>query len=108
IMMKWIREKPPGWLTKLIINSIGALISLTVSLVFFLTKFTRVWPVLIFLPLIVWLFYRIKSHYEAVGEQLRLTTCEPAVPISGNVIILPVSGITHVVDHSLNYAKSLS
>lgn len=63
---------------------------------------------LIFLPLIVWLFYRIKKHYEAVGDQLRLTTCEPAVPITGNVIILPVSGITHVVDHSLNYAKSLS
>lgn len=108
ILMKWIREKPKGWVTKLTINSIGALISLTVSLVFFLTKFTRVWPVLIFLPLIVWLFYRIKKHYEAVGEQLRLTTCEPAVPITGNVIILPVSGITHVVDHSLNYAKSLS
>ncbi|WP_155613445.1 APC family permease [Paenibacillus woosongensis] len=108
IMMKWIRERPAGWVPKLIINSIGALISLTVSLVFFLTKFTRVWPVLIFLPLIVWLFYRIKKHYEAVGDQLRLTTCEPAVPITGNVIILPVSGITHVVDHSLNYAKSLS
>lgn len=108
ILMKWIREKPKGWVVKLTINSIGALISLTVSLVFFLTKFTRVWPVLIFLPLIVWLFYRIKKHYEAVGEQLRLTTCEPAVPITGNVIILPVSGITHVVDHSLNYAKSLA
>ncbi|WP_019640288.1 APC family permease [Paenibacillus fonticola] len=108
IMMKWLREKPPGWLAKLIVNSIGALISLTVTLVFFLTKFTRVWPVLIFLPLIVYFFYRIKKHYEAVGEQLRLTTCEPAVPITGNVIILPVSGITHVVDHSLNYAKSLS
>lgn len=108
MIVKWVREKPAGWVTKLIINAIGALISFTVSLMFFVTKFPQIWPVLIFLPLIVYLFHRIKKHYEAVGEQLRLSTCEPAVPIEGNVVILPVSGITHVVEHSLNYAQSLS
>jgi len=73
-----------------------------------LTKFTQVWAVLIFLPLIIILFYRIRKHYDAVGDQLRLATCEPVKPIEGNVIILPVAGITHVVENSLNYAKSLS
>ncbi|MFK7691713.1 APC family permease [Paenibacillus sp. HJGM_3] len=107
MILKWIRHKPNGWVTKLIINSIGALISLTVSVMFFLTKFAQVWPVLIFLPLIIFAFHRIKKHYEAVGDQLRLTTCEEAVPIEGNVMILPVAGITHVVEHSINYAKSL-
>jgi hypothetical protein len=38
---------------------------------------------------------------------LRITTCEPAVPIEGNVIIVPVAGINHVVENSINYAKSL-
>jgi amino acid transporter len=108
MMVKWIREKPTGWVPKLIINSTGAIISFTVSVMFFLTKFTQVWTVLVFLPLIVFLFYRINKHYEAVGNQLRLSTCEPTVPILGNVIILPVSGITHVVEQSLNYAQSLS
>lgn len=108
MMVKWIREKPPGWVGKLIINTAGAIICLIVTLMFFITKFTQVWSVLIFLPLIVYLFYRIKKHYEAVGEQLRLATCEPVTPIEGNVIIVPVSGITHVVEQSINYAKSLS
>ncbi|GIP24268.1 MULTISPECIES: APC family permease [Paenibacillus] len=108
MMLKWLRTKPQGWVPKFIINTIGALISLTVSLMFFLTKFNQVWPVLIFLPLIILFFYRIRKHYEAVGDQLRLTTCERAVPIEGNVIIVPVAGITHVVENSLNYAKSLS
>ncbi|REK76882.1 APC family permease [Paenibacillus paeoniae] len=107
MMVKWIREKPAGWITKLIINTMGALISFTVTMTFFITKLAQVWPVLIFLPLIVLLFHRIKKHYEAVGDQLRLATCEPAVPIEGNVIIVPVSGITHVVEQSLNYAQSL-
>jgi Amino acid transporters len=108
MMMKWIREKPKGWISKLIINSTGALICFTVCVIFLLTKFAQVWPVLVFLPLIVYVFHRIKKHYEAVGEQLRITTCEPAVPIKGNVVILPVAGITHVVEHSINYARSLS
>lgn len=108
MMLKWIREKPAGYVPKLLINTIGALISLTVFLMFFMTKFSQVWPFFIFLPVIVYVFYRIKKHYDAVGEQLRISTCEPSVEIKGNVVILPVSGITHVVEHSLNYAKSLS
>lgn len=107
MMLKWIREKPAGWVTKLAINTTGAVISFTVTIMFFITKFAQVWSVLIFLPLIIYLFHRIKKHYEAVGDQLRLTTCEPSVPIEGNVIIVPVSGITHVVEQSLNYAQSL-
>lgn len=107
MMLKWIREKPAGWATKLAINTTGAVISFTVTIMFFITKFAQVWSVLVFLPFIIYLFHRIKKHYEAVGDQLRLTTCEPSVPIEGNVIIVPVSGITHVVEQSLNYAQSL-
>lgn len=108
MVVKWIRERPKGWVAKLIINTTGAGISFIVTMMFFLTKFSQVWSVLVFLPLIIYLFHRIRKHYEAVSDQLRLTTCEPAVPIEGNVIILPVAGVTHVVEYSLNYAKSLS
>lgn len=108
MMIKWIRQKPEGWVPKLIINTTGAVISFVVTMMFFMTKFTQVWPVLIFLPLIILLFYRIRKHYEAVADQLRITTCEPPLAIEGNIIILPVAGITHVVENSLRYAKSLS
>ncbi|KQO01302.1 APC family permease [Paenibacillus sp. Leaf72] len=108
MIVKWVRQKPKGWVVKLLINSAGALISLIVTMMFFLTKFAQVWPVLVFLPIIIYVFHRIKKHYNAVGEQLRLTTCEPAMPIEGNVLILPVAGMTHVVDNSIAYAKSLS
>ncbi|MBB3111866.1 amino acid transporter [Paenibacillus phyllosphaerae] len=107
MMVKWLRDKPQGWVTKFIINTTGALISFIVTMMFFITKFPQVWSVLIFLPIILFVFYRIRSHYEAVADQLRISTCEEAVPVEGNVIIVPVAGITHVVENSLNYAKSL-
>jgi amino acid transporter len=108
MMVKWIREKPQGWVPKFIINTTGALISFIVTIMFFLTKFNQVWSILVFLPIIIFVFHRIKKHYDAVGDQLRITTCEPAIKIEGNVIIVPVAGITHVVENSINYAKSLS
>lgn len=107
MLVKWIREKPQGWIVKLIINFVGALISFVVMLIFFITKFGQVWSVLIFLPLIVLLFHAIKKHYNAVGEQLSLSNNEPIPSIEGNVMIVPVAGMTHVVENSLVYAKSL-
>ncbi|MFD0051174.1 APC family permease [Actinomycetes bacterium NPDC127524] len=108
MLVKWVREKPKGWMGKLITNLIGALISFTVMMIFFITKFGQVWAVLIFLPLIVLMFHSIKKHYDAVGEQLSLKSCEPILPIEGNIIIVPVAGMTHVVENSINYAKSLT
>lgn len=108
MVLKWLREKPEGWALRLTVNLIGAVISFIVMSMFFLTKFAQVWSILIFLPFIIFLFHRIKKHYDAVGDQLSLKTCEPLVPIEGNVIVVPVAGMTHVVENSLNYAKALS
>lgn len=106
MIVKWIREKPASWLYKMIVNLIGALICLTVVLIFFITKFAQVWSVLIFLPIIIYAFHKIKNHYEAVGEQLRIAPGkEEVLQWEGNVVIVPVAGITKVVENSLNYAK---
>ncbi|MDP4171944.1 MAG: amino acid permease, partial [Bacillota bacterium] len=108
MIIKWLREKPAGWVAKLTANLIGTIITFTVLMIFFITKFGQVWSVLIFLPIIVLFFHRIHTHYEAVGEQLRLDPDHPAVKIEGNVIIVPVAGITKVVENSINYAKSIT
>ncbi|MDR6120646.1 amino acid transporter [Bacillus sp. SLBN-46] len=108
MILKWLREKPTGWLAKLTSNLVGALITLTVLIIFFVTKLSQVWFVIIFLPLIVIGFLRIKNHYEAVGEQLRIQPGDCDYNISGNVIIVPVAGITKVVANSINYAKSIT
>ncbi|MGE7914941.1 APC family permease [Lysinibacillus xylanilyticus] len=106
MMRKWWREKPKGWVAKFAINTIGAVISFVVAMMFFVTKLPQVWPVFIFLPMIILMFHRIKKHYQAVGEQLRLNN-EELPEIEGNVFIVPVAGITKVVENTLHYAHSL-
>ncbi|MBZ5483294.1 amino acid permease, partial [Bacillus sp. T_4] len=95
-----------GWQGKLVTNFIGAFISFTVLIIFFTTKFSQVWAVLIFLPLIVYLFHRIKNHYVEVGKQLRMKPGDKeALALEGNVVIIPVAGLTRAVENSINYAK---
>ena len=106
--LKWFRERPVGWIQKLVINASGALISFVVTMIFFITKFTQVWSVLVFLPVIIFVFHKIHNHYIGVGEQLRISNEVKDIPIEGNIIIVPVAGITRVVENTLNYAKSLS
>lgn len=107
MILKWIRQKPEGWVIKLITNLVGALISFLVLTILFITKFHHVWAVVIFLPIVVLIFHKIRRHYDAVGEQLRVS--QPiAQDIQGNVFIVPVAGVTTVVERSINYAKSLT
>lgn len=107
MIIKWLREKPAGWLPKLLTNLVGALISLSVLLIFFITKFTHVWSVMIFLPIIVYIFHCIYKHYDAVGEQLRIDPNEIPHKIEENIVIVPVAGITKVVEQSINYAEAI-
>lgn len=108
MMIKWLRERPKGWIGKFSINTLGAVISCTVALVFLFTKFTHVWPILIFIALILFMFLRIKAHYDSIGPQLKLRVEEQVEGLSKNVFIVPVSGMTMMVEKSLNYAKTLN
>lgn len=107
MIVKWVREKPTGWVPKLLTNLLGAAITLTVLCIFFITKFTQVWAVLVFLPIIVFIFHQIHKHYDAVAEQLRVNPNEIPDKIEGNVVLVPVAGITKVVEQSLNYAQAI-
>lgn len=106
--VKWFRERPQGWGKKLAVNLLGTIITSTVVVIFLLTKFTQIWPILIFIPVIMIMFARIHKHYMNIADQLRVDATDPPLPHEGNIIIIPVSGITRVVENALNYARSLT
>lgn len=72
MMKRWITKKPPGWLTPFLINTLGMLTTLTICLIFLLTKFTQVWSIFIFLPIVIFIFRKINRHYRDLADELRL------------------------------------
>ncbi|WP_342417465.1 APC family permease [Paenibacillus sp. FSL R10-2782] len=108
MMIRWIRLKPSGWVVKLAINTIGMLTTLSITLIFIFTKFSQVWMVFIFLPLVLYFFMKINGHYKNTAEQLRIDITKDKPMVKGNTIIIPVAGITRVVMNTISYAKTLS
>ncbi|MBD7969367.1 APC family permease [Paenibacillus gallinarum] len=108
MMIRWIKLKPSGWQIKLLINTVGMLTTLSITLIFIFTKFSQVWAVFIFLPLVIWIFMRIHRHYIHVADQLRINIQEDKLQIKGSTVVVPIGGITNVVRNSLSYAKSLT
>jgi amino acid transporter len=108
MILKWFRTRPSGWIPKFLANLVGALICFLVLGIFFVTKIEKVWMAIIFIPLVVMMFRAIRKHYMNVAEQLRVPLDAKSADIDENVIIVPIAGITRVVQHSIAYAKSLS
>ena len=40
-------------------------------MILLITKFTQVWPILLFLPFVVSVFIRINTHYKNIAQELR-------------------------------------
>lgn len=110
MIVHWVRKRPRGWIPRLCINLVGALICYLILIIFFITKFAQIWPVLIFIPLLIFTFHKIYQHYMLVAKQLRVDLTIPlrSINTTDNIIVVPVAGITKVVEQSLTYAKSLS
>jgi amino acid transporter len=108
MMVRWIKLKPPGWVLKLAVNTIGMLTTLAITLIFISTKFNQVWMVFIFLPIVIIVFYQINRHYRNTADELRINLDQDKPVIKGSTIVVPVAGITRVVMQSLSYAMSLT
>lgn len=107
MILKWLKEKPAKWGLKLSANLLGALISFTVLMVLFFTRIESVWPVFIFLPIMIFVFHRTRRHYKRIAPQLRIDEHIDVPDFTGNAVVVCVSDATKVVEGALKYAKSI-
>jgi len=75
MVMHWWRLRGRGWLTKALINGVGCTITGVVGLVLLFSKFTQgAWVVVVTIPILVSIFLRIRTHYDAVARRLRMAS----------------------------------
>ena len=99
----------PNWKLKMAINGFGAAISFIVMIIFAVTKFLLgAWIIVIVIPVLVFLFLQIHSHYKSLAKQLSLDTFGAPTRVRRNRVILPIGGVHRGTVHALNFARSLS
>ena len=98
-----------GWKFKLFVNSLGALVTGVVMMVFAITKFKDgAWFVVILTPILVFTFSSIHRHYMKVAADLTLDNYVAQNRIVRQRVIMPIGGVHKSTLAALRYAKTLS
>jgi amino acid transporter len=97
-----------NWLLKLVINGFGALCTAMVMVVFAITKFKDgAWIIIILVPVLVTIFFRIHHHYKHVADKLSLQHYH-SVSIKRHRVIVLIAGVHRGSLAALTYARMLS
>jgi amino acid transporter len=123
MVVHWFREKGKAWHLRAAINMVGAIVTGIVVLIIATTKFFYgAWLVMIFIPVMICMFRKIRGHYNDMAEQLRMPITEDndmsmkdldsAIPttirLGRNIVIVPISGLSSIVARTLKYANVIS
>lgn len=108
LVRRWMKKKPQNWQYKLVVNSAGAILTFVVLMIFAVTKFTEgAWIVVIVIPVLIFIFYKIRRHFEGLSDQLKINISDDKPFAVDHRVIIPISGISKVVRNSVGYAKSI-
>ncbi len=108
MLVHWIKEKGKGWWYRFLINGLGALATGVATFVIGITKFTHgAWMVLVFIPLLIFIFLIIRSHYDSLKSQLSPKGFVVTPPRLHRAVI-PLSAFHKGTIRALAYAKSIS
>ncbi len=114
MVRRWQRIGGPYWRLKATINGVGAVATGVVLFVIIESKFVYgAWIVLLIVPLLIWMFLKIKWHYlqvdrevSAIGQYPRFIS--PADSANRYKVVIPVSQINRATLGALQLARSLS
>jgi len=108
MVRRWLIKRGPHWKGKLAVNGIGALTTAIATAIIASTKFIHgAWIVIVLIPLIIMMFRKIHSHYEAVAEQVRLDRRGQRPPMARrNIVLVPIGGVNRAVIRAVDYARS--
>lgn len=96
------------WRAKMGINSLGAVATAVVMLIFAITKFhDGAWIVIILIPFLVGVFLAIHRHYKDLAAHLSLDDYGAPPYSPRQRVILPISGVHRGTLAALRYARTL-
>lgn len=97
------------WRVKMFVNSLGAVLTVMVVIIFSIFKFKDgAWVVLILIPALVIIFSAIHRHYQHVAKLLSLDNFGSVPHINRHRVLLPIGGVHRGTLTALRYATSLS
>jgi amino acid transporter len=105
MVLKWRREREPGWVGHALLNGVGAVLTFVVLIVVAMTKFMEgAWIIVALIPVLVLHFLAVHRHYGKVAAQLSLQNYVPERR-RHNTVLVPIGGVHRAVLEAMLYAS---
>jgi amino acid transporter len=106
----WLRHKIRGWRYRIVINSVGAVLTGIVAIVVTSVKFVDgAWLVILLIPILVSLMLFIHAQYDASRNELRVRrNIVFEAPHREERVVVPVPGLNRAVVQAVNVARSIA
>lgn len=110
MVVHWRRERGNNWRFKLTTNLIGSVVTCMVFMVVGVSQFLNgAWISIFVIPLLVYWFFQIRSHYRDVSKQLSLRGLPPDIkPFPPMRCVIPISGVHRGMVDAIRFAQSIS
>jgi hypothetical protein len=106
----WLRDREPGWRRSAGINSVGAVATAIVTLIFAIAKFALgAWLIIVIIPILVGAMLFIHRQYERRRLEVHV---RPEAVIGSSLrrqhVIIPVPDVTRDVVQAVKFGRSMS
>ncbi|HSQ16804.1 MAG TPA: APC family permease [Anaerolineales bacterium] len=97
------------WIIKMVINGFGAVCTFVVMIVFAVTKFREgAWFVIVLLPVLLFIFSTIHTHYKNLARQLSLENMIQRPRITRDRVIILVGGVHQGTLAAIRFARTIA
>jgi hypothetical protein len=108
LVKHWREERSSRWRLRVAVNGAGAVMTGVAVIVLLGSKFLEgAWVVVIAVPVLVFLFERTETYYDAVGAELKLGRTPPIPCKRESIVIVPTSTVNLLTELALTAAMSL-
>jgi amino acid transporter len=106
----WWRTRGQNWSKFALVNGLGAFVTGVTAIVVLVAKFIEgAWLTLLFIPLAMLLFYRVRRHYHDVAVTSQCTTpLEPRKLGAPPIVVVPLERWSKLSKQALEFARRIS
>jgi amino acid transporter len=104
----WRAERSRGWLTRAVINGVGAVLTTATTIIELVSKFTEgAWLIVLVIPGLVLLFDRVHRTYDRIGALLELGKMPKPPSKQESLVVVPVASLSRLTAEGISAAFSL-
>ena len=104
----WSAERSRGWLTRAVINGVGAALTTATTIIELVSKFLAgAWLIVLVIPGLVLLFRRVHHRYDRIGMLLQLGQTPRPPSKKKSLVVVPVASMSRLTAEGVSAALSL-